>query len=268
MFTENDDVINAVHSAIRIAQTTTLTPHDHKLVIAYLAANLIYDNGQRPGVVQYMEIDEYLKRQCIDGQEIIQILKHKTGKQRGPAKLVVSNPMIINLLQMYYTIIRQPQKAISEQIEKRFFLLPSGSEFKKVYELKSAIALEFDITPPTPTSYCKMIASDASEHLSSKDVGNLQIHMSHSKQTCERYYQKQTFTAALKSHDSIEMLAQHRKRFTQKEDKNILIEWPVATDTKTPPLSLCRMIGTKYKIVKDAQQIQDRWKYLYKKHMA
>jgi len=97
VFTEHDDVINAVHSTIRKAQTTTLTFHDHKLVIAYLAASLIYDNGQRPGVAQYTEIDEYLK-QCIDRQETIQILKHKTGKQRGPAKLVVSNPMIINLL--------------------------------------------------------------------------------------------------------------------------------------------------------------------------
>jgi len=34
------------------AKKTTVSSDEHKLIIAYIAANLIYDIGQRPAVVQ------------------------------------------------------------------------------------------------------------------------------------------------------------------------------------------------------------------------
>ncbi|XP_065919567.1 uncharacterized protein [Dysidea avara] len=265
VFIESDEVVNAVNNAIRRAQTTTLSSHDHKLVIGYLAANLIYDNGQRPGVIQYMEINEYLERRSIDGHEITLVCKHKTGIQRGPAKVVVSNQMIISLLQAYYENIRMKLEAVNQQMTKRFFLLPSGNEFRKVYELMNAIALEFNISLPTPTSHRKLISTDASEHLSAEEMALLHKYMSHSSQTSDKYYQKTTFTAAIKSHKNIEVLSQKRRGFTAKQDKDLLMEWP---NTNTPPLSVCRLIATKYRISKDAQQIQDRLKYLLKKNMS
>ena len=49
------------------------------LVVSYIAANLIYDNGQRLSVVQNMEINEYLRRQKVAGNTIIEVLKQQRG---------------------------------------------------------------------------------------------------------------------------------------------------------------------------------------------
>ena len=59
--------------------------------------------------------------------------------------------------------------------------------------------------------------------------------MSHSKNTAEAYYQKPSQTAALKAHNNIKKLSQKR-RFSNKEEQHILIEWPLTNDT--PPLSM------------------------------
>ena len=92
-------------------QHGTISADEHKLVFAYIAANLIYDNGQRPSIVQYMDASEYLERTIVDGHKIIQVVKHKTGINKGLVKIVISNSITVSLLQAYYAKIRQTVKA-------------------------------------------------------------------------------------------------------------------------------------------------------------
>ena len=75
--------------------------------MAYIAACSRYENGQRPSTVQYMEIDEYTDQLFVDDNEIILVAKHKTGLDKGPAKLVISDTEIKRLAPM----LRQHQKA-------------------------------------------------------------------------------------------------------------------------------------------------------------
>jgi len=82
----------------------------------------------------------------------------------------------------------------------------------------------------------------------------------------EKYYQKTMVNAALQCHDNIQKLAQQRGRSSHKEDIKILKEWPLQTEAETTSLILCRLISRKYSTDKTAQQIQDRYKYLCKKH--
>ena len=89
--------------------------------------------------------------------------------------------------------------------------------------------------------------------------------MSHSKHTAEAYYQNPSQTAALKAQNNIQKLSQ-RRGFSHKEEEQILKEWPLTNQTSS--LSLCKLIIKKYNINKDAQQIQDHWKYLDIKHKA
>jgi len=157
-------------------------------------------------------------------------------------------------------------QAANEQLEKRFFLLPTGMEVRKVFELMNSVALRFGIHLPTPTTHRKVIASEAPQYLDTKDVALLQDYMSHSKYTAEKYYQKTTISAALHSHSSIKRLTQKRQGFSLKEDAKIVKEWPLSSEAGTPSLTLCRLISSKHNITKSPQKIQDRWKYLWKRH--
>jgi len=249
---------------IKAKERTNFTPKDHKLVLGYLAAQLIYTNAQRSGVVQYMTINEYMKRQQLHDNTIIQVHKHKTSRRKGPAQIVINNSMVINHLNDYFLHIRTPLRAANEELEERMFLMATGTEFRKVYETINNIAEQFDLSVPTPTTHRKMVASDATEELAPQDVEILQDHMSHSRSTAERYYQKKTVNAALRSHHNIDKLVQNRG-FTHEQSSNITREWPL-TSSKTPSLRFCELIGLKYKFDKTPQQIQDRWKYLHKRN--
>ena len=54
------------------------------LVLCYMAASMISQNAQRPGVVIYMKIKEFEQRQCKDDKVVITVLTHKTSASRGP----------------------------------------------------------------------------------------------------------------------------------------------------------------------------------------
>jgi len=220
-------------------------------------------NAQRSGVVQYMTIDEYLARKQVQNTIVIQVHKHKTSRKKGPAQIVIDSKIVIDHLNDYFEYIRKPLVAASRKLEERMFLMQSGMEFRKVYEVINDIAEKFSLTLPTPTTHRKMVSTDASEELASQDVEILQAHMSHSRKTAERYYQKKTIDAAVRSHLNISKIVQNRG-FTQQHNACIMKEWPL-TASKAPPLSLCRLIGSKHNIDKTPQQIQDRWKYLCKK---
>jgi len=61
-----------VFAAIRKAEKSIvhISPDELKLIIAYIAANLIYENGQSPSIVQYMEIKKYTERLSRDGNDM------------------------------------------------------------------------------------------------------------------------------------------------------------------------------------------------------
>ena len=120
------------------------------------------------------------------------------------------------------------------------FLWPTGTEIKKVHELMQTTAMHNGISLPTPTAHRKVIASEVNEHLKLEEVTLLQTHMSHSRQTAERYYQKPMLTAAVKSHKNIEKLIQQRGGFPT-DDGKILKEWLI-TEESMPSLLLCKFI--------------------------
>ena len=68
-----------------------LCPQEHKTILAYIAAHIIYKNAQRPGVVQHMEVREFEEREeTEDGNFLIQVLHHKTSASSGAANIIVS----------------------------------------------------------------------------------------------------------------------------------------------------------------------------------
>jgi len=266
-FLQNTQLQQEVCEAMTKAKNgIKISPFDHKLILGYLAAHILYTNAQRPGVVQYMTINEYEEQKSVQNTVVIQVHKHKTSKKKGPAQVVIRNRMIIDLLHNYYKYIRVPMVAASTELGERLFLMATGTEFRKVYELMNTVAERFHINIPTPTIHRKMVSTDANEQCSPADVGLIQDHMSHSKQTAERYYQTKTIYSAVRSQSHINRIVQNRGGFTQREDNVILTEWPL-TSCKTPPLSFCKLITSKYCIEKSDQQIQDRWKYLKKRNI-
>jgi len=116
--------------------------------------------------------------------------KHKISTRKGPAQIVINNPTIIDHLNDYPLYIRKPIQATSKELEERMFLMPTGTEFRKVYKITNYIAEQLSLSVPTPKTYHKMVASDAIEELATEDVEILQTHISHSRSTAERYYQK------------------------------------------------------------------------------
>ena len=133
--------------------------------------------------------------------------KHKTSRKKEPAQIVINNQMVIDHLNDYYKFIRKPLVAASTG---RMFLMPSGMESRKVYEIVNDIAEKFNTTLATPTTHCKMVLTDAAEELAPKEVEILQAYMSHSSKTAERYYQKKTINAAVRSHQHINKIVQNR----------------------------------------------------------
>ena len=62
------------------------------IITAYVAACMLYGNGQRSGVITNLKVEEFKKREPSDydtGNVIIPCLHHKTGTQ-GIARLVIT----------------------------------------------------------------------------------------------------------------------------------------------------------------------------------
>ena len=95
------------------AKCTHKRPDEHKLVVSYLEATIIYGNGQEPSVVLYMDTTEYLERTMLKGNKIIWVAKHKTGHFKGPAKIAIDHQMFAYLLKSYHHNIRQKMKVAS-----------------------------------------------------------------------------------------------------------------------------------------------------------
>ena len=105
-FVESPDVLDATHKIVKKAECTHIRQNEHKLVVSYLSAIIIYGNGQRPSVVQYMDTTEYLERTTLkDSSDQAQNCFLK-----APQRLLSAS----HLLTSYHDNIRQKMKAASE----------------------------------------------------------------------------------------------------------------------------------------------------------
>lgn len=259
-FLENQNIIQSVNAILDTThETDDISIEQYNLVIGFLAAKIIYTNAQRPGVVQYMEIEEFEAKTKEGLMFVIHISHHKTATSHGPARVVI-NETTCEMLRKYYSHFRTRMVAKNEEFAKRFFLSASGSEFRKITETLQQLALKYNVSLPTPTTYRKVIETAAQRELPADRAASIQKHMSHSTATCERYYQFPAISDAIATQNDILELATG-KHFTQEMDKQILKEWPLHNN-EIPPLTTCGVISEMYNMKKTAQQIQERWKTL------
>jgi len=87
-----------------------------------LAANIIFSNAQRPGVVQYMMVQEFETRSDIgDEQILIAVTEHKTAVL-GPANVVISKK-IETMMLGYFNYVRSRIQMLRPEYNTRFFNL-------------------------------------------------------------------------------------------------------------------------------------------------
>ena len=247
---------------IDTAKTRQLAWREIGVILTYLAAQIIYLNGQRPGVVQRMTIDEFSKRQMEDGEYVINVMDHKTTGTFGPAKVVVS-PEVVKIMEAYMTHVRQKLAPKHKTFEKRFFLTNTGNEFRNISQHMDTFAESFGLVVPTTGVQRKVVATEVFKTEDNVGVRTVQKHMCHSATTCEKYYQQMDNSGAVSSKRTIENIIKGR-HFTPAESNAVFREYPLTEDA-TPSLSICEKIIEKYNINKTKKQVQDHWR-AQKKH--
>ena len=256
-FWENPKITGKVAGIVKNTEVPGV--NDYTLVLSYMAANIIYPNAHRPGVVENMTIEEYTNRMVNDddGSALIRVLQHKTSCT-GPANIVITK-QIVEIMHLYFINIRKQIQPQSEELAKRFFLSHTGNVFRKISEFikKTAAKYGFHIMP-NPSLYRKRIATEAFESIGETQMRGLNKHMAHSPHTSRQYYQLPPPEQSLKAHEVISKLNK-RSFFTKEQDSQLLQEWPLAS-SNTPALQLCERIVQKYKMMKTKRQLQDRWK--------
>ena len=214
-FTQNEEVHMRIKNTIKsLNDSYEDTEYKRiKLLIAFAAALIIYENCQRSGVVTNLTIEEYENRQRADNDmTVISCLNHKTGPQ-GRAQLVVSKSTE-DLLQNYYTFVRS-RVIPAEGCESLFFLTPQGKQYKQVYRKirEAAIANGFTTTlPPPPSKYRIFVSTEAARVLNDRDLRKVARHLSHSEQTSRQYYEFSNTRDATNAHKTIKLLSRERKR--------------------------------------------------------
>ena len=63
-FWANNEVKGDVNKILQKAQSNNITSNEHLIVLAYLAAILMFKNSQRPGVVEDMTMDGVGGQDC------------------------------------------------------------------------------------------------------------------------------------------------------------------------------------------------------------
>ena len=184
--------------------------NDVRLLTAYAASMILYENSQRSGMIENLTVEEFLARVHKVYKEkervIIPCVNHKTGPQ-GVAQLVTSLEGEELLLQ-YYTLAR---KKITPKpgCHGLFFLTPNGSRYTQVYrkicESIKASSIN-DIEPPKPETYRIGMSSKVARHLNDEKRRAVVKHMSHSEQTSEKYYEFVNFDDAAMAFDEINKL--------------------------------------------------------------
>ena len=233
--------------------------------MAFLVAKIIYPNGQRPGAVINMTIEEFEAAEEQDEDKMmITVRKHKTAKSLGPIRVVIDSKDH-QRMKLYKDRIRSQLHPLSEDLSHRFFLTFTGNEFRKVNEWIQEIAAQYhlDAAIPNPTIHRKWIDSTAHGECTESEMRVLNAAMSHSEATSRKHYQKQKAEHALQSAEQIKQLT---KKFFTKEDTIITAEYPITTD-ETPTLFICQKMIDRHPQLEQRQKkhIQDRWRILKKK---
>ena len=161
---------DAVRRIMNEPKVSTQSAIKHWLAINCIAVQLIYTNMQHLGVVLFMETTEYINHQELNNAIIINMCHHKTVASRGPAKLVIKEALLINLLDDYYNQIRQKLTRQNNCLQKRFFLLSNRNEFSKVYKSMQQVAASFDFVLPSPTLNRKVFITEAVKSLPSNTI--------------------------------------------------------------------------------------------------
>ena len=233
-----------------------------KVLTAYVAACIIYGNGQRSGVVTSLRIAEFNRREPCDfdtDEVIIPCLHHKTGPQ-GIARLVVPRENE-KLLVEYYNNVRMKIRANEFINSNRFFLTTNGCLYTQVYRrIKEALSIG-SLKPPRPKDYRVMVATDAARELDDAELRRVARHLCHSTETSRQYYQFSNMEDSKLAHQAIRNLSQKRK-WSRQHVKALLKEWPL---TKSPPgLAACREISRKHQLNRTGKQVLDKWRQLRK----
>ena len=116
-----------VKEMIEIAKKRNLIWKELRIVLAYIAANIIYLNSQRPGVAQRMTVEEWAAKTEVDDEWVIEVMDHKTAGAFGPASVAVSHE-VAALMEEYYLLIRGKITPQNDEYQKRFFLTNTGNE--------------------------------------------------------------------------------------------------------------------------------------------
>lgn len=263
-FLKNADVQSNVFKILHKAEAREISNDEHCTVLAYLAAMLMYNNSQRPGVIENMTTEEFESRKDQENNRVlIRVLKHKTASSTGPADIII-NKHCEDIMSRYNNFIRANISPQCEMLEKRFFLTRTGNAFRKISETIQKVAEAYGIQMPTASLHRKVMATTAhsDDTLSEGKMRALNKHMSHSAATSSKYYQLPGSKNAVNMYDTIKELTK-RKFFTTKEDGILMKEWPIEK-AATPTLELCRRITERYSMQRSAKQLQDRWVTLSK----
>ena len=262
-FLESQAINASVKQFITKAESSENSSFEHLTIIMFLAANIIFSNAQRPGVVQYMTLQEFENRvETGNEQFLIAVMKHKTAAL-GPANIIICRE-IETLILGYLKYVRVRMCALQTKYNERLFLTYTGNEFRKISEKIAEVAKHYNLKTPTACIHRKVISTVGYEELSPKDYQLLNDHMSHSSHTARKYYQfPEKITKAATMHDHIVKMTK-KQHFTQEEDDVLTSEWPL-TVVSTPSLATCREIILRFNLTKSDKQVQDRWRNL-KKH--
>jgi len=231
-----------------------------KILTAYVAACLIYSNGQRSGVVTNLRIREFNQRQPCDydtDEVLINCLHHKTGPQ-GIAHLVVTRNDE-QLLVEYYKTVRLKIRALNISESNRFFLTIDGSQYTQVYRrIRDALSVG-KLKPPRPKDYRILVATDAARELNDADLRRVARHLCHSAETSRKYYQFSNTSDSMLAHQALQNLSDKRKWSTQ-HIQVLLKECPLSHNP--PSLTLCREIAKKHKFNRTGAQVFNKWRQL------
>ena len=147
-------------------------------------------------------------------------------------------------MNLYLQNVRTVIKPLSEEYESRFFLIPTGNELKNLSEAISKVATMFNIETPTSTIHRKVVQTETKKH-KAKCIDQVCVQLSHSRATCENYYQHTSTEESFAVQKTIEELC-FIKYFASDQSNLIKLEWPLDSSS-TIPLALCRELSKKYK---------------------
>ena len=199
-FLESPQVRLEVKKALEAAITSVCTPQQHRLLLSFMSASIVYPNAQRPGVIQYMTINEFHEREeNEEGNFLINVLHHKTSSTTGAVDIIIDKELE-EVIESYLENIRVHTSPQRKSIKERLFITHTGNEFFKISETIIQVANSYGYDIPTATINRKVTATAARETLTQQQALAIHSHMSHAPETSMRSYQFPTLEDSVDTH--------------------------------------------------------------------